>query len=111
MPQQIMPILSDDRQEKINKYLRAIDNLRNHYEKTKALLFKLDNAVVFNELKNMPKEKQEMIDINHMDFITLKKLHAKALENKKEIITFKGHQLLVTYAKYLIEYLQTKFQN
>lgn len=85
MPQ-VMPILSADKQDKINNYLRAIDNLRNHYEKTKALLFKLDNAVVLNELKNMPKEKQ------------------------KEIITFKGHQLLVTYAKYLIEYLQTKFQ-
>lgn len=110
MPQ-FMPILSADKQDKINNYLRSIDNLRNHYEKTKALLFKLDNAVVFNELKNMPKEKQEMIDINYTDFVYLKRLYANALENKKEIITFKGRQLLVTYAKYLIEYLQTKFQN
>ena len=111
MPQQIMPILSDDRQEKINKYLRAIDALRAHYDKTKGLLSELENAVVFKELKNMPSETRTVINVSRFDFISLKRLYKKAVEEKKNVFTFKGHQLLTSYAKYLIEYLENKFKN
>lgn len=45
------------------------------------------------------------------DFARLKKEYAKALAEGKEQFVFDKHVLLVSYAKYLIEYLQSKFKN
>lgn len=41
------------------------------------------------------------------DLPRLKKLYNKALESGVEYFVFDGHELLVNYAKYLIEYLET----
>lgn len=109
MPQQFMPFLPKDKQLKINNYLRAIDNLRAHYDKTKSVLSELERAVVLNETKNMPDKNSTVVEINRGDFYTLKRSYTLAIKDKKEIFTFKGKPLLVTYAKYLIEYLETKF--
>lgn len=40
---------------------------------------------------------------------TFKKSYELALENNLEIFTFNGHEFLTSYAKYLIEYLESKF--
>jgi hypothetical protein len=40
----------------------------------------------------------------------LKKEYNNARQNNLEIFTFDGHELLTDYAKYMIEYLKTKFE-
>lgn len=47
--------------------------------------------------------------INYNDYVKLKKEYAKAIKEGKDIFTFKGNELLVNYAKYLIEYLSDIF--
>jgi hypothetical protein len=39
----------------------------------------------------------------------LKKEYQRSVDNKVEVFVFEGHELLTEYAKYLIEYLTTKF--
>jgi len=39
----------------------------------------------------------------------LKKEYQRSVENNVEVFVFEGHELLTEYAKYLIEYLTTKF--
>lgn len=43
------------------------------------------------------------------DFINFKKCYHLALANKQELFEFKDHQFVIGYAKYVIEYLSTKF--
>ena len=40
----------------------------------------------------------------------LKKCYATALANEKQIFEFEGHEMLVSYAKYLIQHLDTHFR-
>lgn len=40
----------------------------------------------------------------------LKQEYDKAVKEGKETFTFQGQELLVSYARYLIEYLQTKLR-
>jgi hypothetical protein len=40
----------------------------------------------------------------------LKNEYNKSVQNNLEVFTFEGHELLTTYAKYLIQYLQTIFE-
>ena len=39
----------------------------------------------------------------------LKKEYQRSVDNNVEIFVFDGHELLTSYAKYMIEYLTTKF--
>jgi hypothetical protein len=39
----------------------------------------------------------------------LKRAQAHAIETKQDQFKFEGHDMLVSYAKYLIEYLETQF--
>jgi hypothetical protein len=39
----------------------------------------------------------------------LKAEYNKSVENKIEVFNFKGNELLTDYAKYLIEFLESKF--
>jgi hypothetical protein len=39
-----------------------------------------------------------------------KRRYNKAVEENVETFMFEGHELLVRYAKYLIEYLETQFK-
>lgn len=43
-------------------------------------------------------------------FRKLKKEYKKANDKKIEVFLFEGKEILVSYAKYLIEYLETKFK-
>lgn len=48
--------------------------------------------------------------MNGQNYKRLKKTYDKALEEKKESFVFQGHELLVAYAKYLLEYLKSKYE-
>jgi hypothetical protein len=50
------------------------------------------------------------MEFTEEDFIELKKKYSLALKEKKKIFTFKSQVLLVDYAKYMIEYLTSKFE-
>jgi len=39
----------------------------------------------------------------------LRKEYQRSVDNNVEVFVFEGHELLTSYAKYLIEYLTTKF--
>ncbi len=51
-------------------------------------------------------DEPKMIDVTPKFFSDLKKAYQKALEEKKESFSFEGNEYLVTYAKYMIEYLE-----
>lgn len=54
--------------------------------------------------------KDNLIEIDLKDYKELKILYKKALEEDKKIFIFKDRELLVNYAKYLIEYLNLRFR-
>jgi len=43
-------------------------------------------------------------------FEELKKEYEKAVDAKDDVFLFQGQEILVSYAKYLIEYLDTQFK-
>lgn len=49
-------------------------------------------------------------NIDKVDFYVLKNLYQKALEQGEELFQFKGKDILVSYAKYLIQYLEPQFE-
>jgi hypothetical protein len=48
------------------------------------------------------------ITFDYETFKSLKQEYKKAVQNNKEIFTFQGNTLLTVYAKYIIEYLNSK---
>ena len=44
------------------------------------------------------------------DLKELKRKYAEAMKSGSESFEFRGHPLLVSYAKYLIEYLEIQFK-
>lgn len=50
-----------------------------------------------------------MVNFDKKKFLALKKAYNKAKKDNKKVFEFEGNQLLVDYAKYLIEYLEPKF--
>jgi hypothetical protein len=49
--------------------------------------------------------------INKVIYQKLKSEYDVAVKNKIEIFTFEGEELLTDYAKYLLQWLQPKFEN
>ena len=45
------------------------------------------------------------ITINFATYKKLKKAYQEALKNNETIFIFEGHELLINYAKYLLQYL------
>lgn len=43
-------------------------------------------------------------------YLKLKKEYDKAILNNKDIFIFEDHDIVVLYAKYLLEYLKPKFE-
>jgi hypothetical protein len=41
----------------------------------------------------------------------LKKEYQNSIKNNIEVFVFDGHEILTAYAKYLLEYLKSKFEN
>jgi hypothetical protein len=50
------------------------------------------------------------LDIDKVDYHVLKNLYQHALDNGQDQFQFKGRAVLVNYAKYLIQYLDSKFE-
>lgn len=46
--------------------------------------------------------------INKKNLKEIKRLREKAIEDKKDSFTFDGNEILVGYAKYLIEFMELK---
>jgi hypothetical protein len=49
------------------------------------------------------------ISFNPTNFKELKRLYFQAVKEGKESFMFEGHEVLTSYAKYLIEYLSSRF--
>lgn len=49
------------------------------------------------------------ITITRADFEELKAVYEKHKDQPDAVFEWRGHQFLVSYAKYLIEYLETQF--
>jgi hypothetical protein len=41
--------------------------------------------------------------------LALRRAYTHAVETKQEVFIFEGHEILVKYAKYLLEYLKMQF--
>lgn len=50
--------------------------------------------------------KMSEIQFTRVKFKALKRAYQKAVDDELEMFQFEGHDLLVSYAKYLIEYLE-----
>jgi hypothetical protein len=50
------------------------------------------------------------IQFTQEKFTALKRVYTKAVKEGKDSFTFEGGEYLVSYAKYLIEYLSSKFK-
>ena len=50
------------------------------------------------------------MNINQQTYDQLKKSYKQAIKNNKDHFVFEGADILTSYAKYLIEYLSTKFK-
>ena len=50
------------------------------------------------------------IKMDKIDFHVLKNLYEKALSKGEDQFNFRGSPVLVTYAKYLIQYLEKEFE-
>jgi hypothetical protein len=51
---------------------------------------------------------ESTITFNHETFKEFKKEYSKAVINNQEIFIFQGKELLTAYAKYIIEYINSK---
>lgn len=49
------------------------------------------------------------IEINRQDLINLKRSYSVAIKQQRAVFRFKGCDLLVSYAKYLIQFLDERF--
>lgn len=50
--------------------------------------------------------KEDEMEFTNEKFFALLRAYHKAVEGKHEAFVFEGHELLTTYARYLLEYLQ-----
>jgi hypothetical protein len=50
------------------------------------------------------------LSFDKVTYQRLKKEYQKSVDNNIEMFIFDGHELLTAYAKYLIEYLKSKFE-
>jgi dihydrofolate reductase len=50
------------------------------------------------------------VSFSQEDFKNFKTEYNSAIENEKQMFVFGGNEFLTSYAKYVIEYLKTKFE-
>ena len=50
------------------------------------------------------------MEMTAADLEVLKRMYKQAFDEGMEQFVYKGHPFLVSYVKYLIEYLETKFE-
>lgn len=52
----------------------------------------------------------DTLTINKYELATLKRMYAKAVKEGKTQFVFQAKDILTVYAKYLIEYLESRFK-
>lgn len=52
---------------------------------------------------------EEYMTFNLEEFKSLKEAHQEAVDTDKESFIFQGHELLTSYAKYLVEHLENVY--
>ena len=50
------------------------------------------------------------LSFDKVTYQRLKNEYQKSVDNNIEVFIFDGHELLTAYAKYMIEYLESKFE-
>ena len=50
------------------------------------------------------------INFNYEKLKQLKKQYQNSVDNNVEVFTFDGHEILTSYAKYLIQYLESNLK-
>lgn len=50
------------------------------------------------------------LSFDKITYQRLKKEYQLSVDNNVEVFVFDGHELLTNYAKYMIEYLKSKFE-
>lgn len=55
-------------------------------------------------------DEYKMVQFNKADFESFKKMYESSKEKGNESFSFGGNEYLTSYAKYLIEYLETKLK-
>ncbi|MHA1170006.1 MAG: hypothetical protein ACTSRU_19430 [Candidatus Hodarchaeales archaeon] len=58
----------------------------------------------------MEKDKIDMIAFTKYDLVEFKNAYNTTLKDKQVQFTFKNHAYVVSYAKYVIEYLEDQFK-
>jgi hypothetical protein len=58
-----------------------------------------------------PMNTDNTISFDRVKLAKLKRYYNRALKYKRDQFTFEGSELLVAYAKYLIEYLEGRFND
>jgi hypothetical protein len=53
---------------------------------------------------------KDYINFSHNDLPKFKMIYERACKDKQESLFFKGKEFIVPYAKYVIEYLESKFK-
>lgn len=53
---------------------------------------------------------KEFISFTPQKYLKLKRIYKKAEKEGKEQFEFEGHTVLTQYAKYMLQYLGTKFE-
>jgi hypothetical protein len=94
--------MTRDRQDHHVKTFESLARLKQSYINQLKLADELHAALM-----------QEWIKMSEIQFTVAKFLelidaHHKAIEEGQEFFTFEGHEMLVSYAKYLIEYLEPR---
>lgn len=104
----IVPIIVREEQERIDGILRTTEDLINNHEKTISTLYNLRRSIVFECSKNMA-DVIEFTPQKLKKLITLYETAKKDGAKKEDIIIFEGKEILVSYARYLIEHLKNEF--
>jgi len=52
----------------------------------------------------------DTLSLTREEYLKFKDAYNAAVKSEKDIFEFKGHQFLIGYAKYFIEYLDRKFK-
>ena len=53
---------------------------------------------------------QQFVSYDESDYKALKKLYEEHKDTPMEVVTYKGNELLVSYLKYVVEYLSQQFE-
>jgi len=92
--------------QKLRDALGKMPELIAAYEQQLMTAWELERALAFEWAKEA---KVDTIQFDAKKFLRLKAAYRKACDAGETQFTFDGHELLVAYAKYLIQYLEGKF--